>query len=309
MRAAASNSVRGAPGFARALALALAAAVWAVAILPRDARAEEPPAAPGPGTAPAVPAATDRPAAPDAPLATPSAPTTPTPDSVAGGTRVERVQVTDPYLELHTFPGRGYPIFHVAARGEWVAIELRHTDWYKVRTATGKEGWVHRSQLVSTLGEDGEPQRFADLTLHDYLQRRFEVGAAYGRFHSEPMDKFYASYRFTDTLSIESDFEQVQGTFSGTTLWNVNLQAEPWSDRRFSPFAGIGIGKFRNVPNRSLVQDLLTNVRMSDAVVGARWHVTDRLVLRADFTIYTAFASDSRTLEYHAATVGLGLFF
>jgi len=253
--------------------------------------------------------AQERPVDPDAPLATPTAPTPPTADSVPGGPRVERVQVTDPYLELHTFPGRGYPIFYVAARGEWVSIELRHTDWYKVRTASGKEGWVNRAQLVSTLGEDGQRQSFADLTLGDYLARRFEVGAAYGRFHGEPMDKFYASYRFNDTLSIESDFEQVQGTFSGTTLWNVNLQAEPWSDRRFSPFAGIGIGKFKNTPNRSLVQDLATNVRMSDAVIGARWHVTDRLVLRTDFTIYTVFASDSRTLEYHAATVGLGLFF
>jgi hypothetical protein len=285
---------------ARAVAAAIAVGV---VLAPRGVLADDAPAAP------AAPAPDTRPVDPDAPLANPSAPTIPTPDSVPGGPRVERVQVTDPYLELHTFPGRGYPIFYVAARGEWVSIELRHTDWYKVRTATGKEGWVNRSQLVSTLGEDGQPQRFADLTLHDYLQRQFEVGAAYGRFHSEPMDKFFASYRFTDTLSIESDFEQVQGTFSGTTLWNVNLQAEPWSDQRFSPFAGIGIGKFKNSPNRSLVQDLPTNVRMSDAVIGARWHLTDRLVLRADFTIYTAFASDSRTLEYHAATVGFGLFF
>lgn len=30
----------------------------------------------------------------------------------------ERVQVADPYLELRTGPGRGYPIFHVAAREE-----------------------------------------------------------------------------------------------------------------------------------------------------------------------------------------------
>ena len=52
-----------------------------------------------------------------------------------------------------------------------------------------------------------------------------------------------------------------------------------------------------------------TSQQWTDAVVGARWHVTDRLVLRADFTIYTAFASDTRTLEYHATTVGLGLFF
>ena len=46
-----------------------------------------------------------------------------------------------------TGPGRGYPVFFVAARDEWVEIELRHTDWYKVRTAGGKLGWVHRSQL------------------------------------------------------------------------------------------------------------------------------------------------------------------
>jgi len=53
-----------------------------------------------------------------APLATVSAPTVPVADSVPGGKKVERVQVTDPYIELHTFAGRGYPVFYVAARGE-----------------------------------------------------------------------------------------------------------------------------------------------------------------------------------------------
>ena len=52
----------------------------------------------------------------------------------------ERLQVTDPYLELRTGPGRGYPIFFVAERNEWVEIELRYTDWYRVRTAGGKVG-------------------------------------------------------------------------------------------------------------------------------------------------------------------------
>jgi uncharacterized protein YgiM (DUF1202 family) len=58
----------------------------------------------------------------------------------------ERVQVADAFLELHTGPGRGYPVFHVAARGEWVAITLRHTDWFQVRTDKGVEGWVLRRQ-------------------------------------------------------------------------------------------------------------------------------------------------------------------
>ena len=244
-----------------------------------------------------------------APLATVSAPTVPTPDSVIGGAKVERVQVTDPYIELHTFPGRGYPIFFVAARGEWIAIELRHTDWYKVRTAGGKEGWVTRAQLQSTLAESGLQQQFDDIAFNDYLARRVELGAGYGRFHTEPMIKFWLSYRLSDTLSIESTLGQVQGVFSGTTLWHVNLQAEPWSDQRFSPFAGIGIGRFENIPNQSLVNFQTTNARLADAIVGARYHLSDRFMIRVDYAIYTAFVSEQRSLEYRAATAGLSFFF
>ena len=66
----------------------------------------------------------------------------------------ERVKVADPYLEMRTGPGRGFPVHHVAARHEFVIIELRATDWFKVRTVsdTGndKTGWVHRRQLEGT---------------------------------------------------------------------------------------------------------------------------------------------------------------
>ena len=57
----------------------------------------------------------------------------------------------------------------------------------------------------------------------------------------------------SETLSAEATFGQVQGVFSGTDLWHLDLLAEPWSDQRFSPFVGIGFGKFTNFPNLSLV--------------------------------------------------------
>ena len=244
-----------------------------------------------------------------APVTTGSPPTVPVADSVPGGPKVERMQVTDPYIELHTFAGRGYPVFYVAARGEWISIELRHTDWYKVRTATGKVGWVTRQQLQSTLAENGLPNDFGDVKYNDYLARRVELGAGYGRFHRESMIKFFVSYRISDTLSFESTYGQVQGVFSGTSLWHVNLQAEPWSDQRFSPFVGIGIGMFKNIPNQSLVNSQPTNARLGDAIIGARYHLTDRFMVRADYAIYTAFVSDQRSLEYRAATAGLSFFF
>lgn len=230
-----------------------------------------------------------------------------TPVSYAAET--ETLIVADPYLELRTGPGRGYPIFHVAARDERIQILLRHTDWYKVRTEKGKEGWVNRLQLETTLTEAGGKRTFRDIAIDDYLQRRLEMGAAYGRFKSEPMLKVWTSYRFTDTLSVEGTIGQVQGTFSGTDLWHFNLNVEPWSDKRLSPFFGIGFGRFKNIPNSSLVGAITTDVNLANGMIGMRYHLTDRFVARLDYTIYTAYIADTRTGEYRAATLGLSFFF
>jgi hypothetical protein len=221
----------------------------------------------------------------------------------------ERLQVTDPYIELHTGAGRGYPIFFVAGRGEWVEVLLRHTDWFKVRTAGGKEGWVHRSQLETTVTEAGGKKTFRDVLLDDYLRRRVEAGAAWGRFKSEPMLKMWAGYRMSDTLSAEATVGQVQGRFSGTDFWHVNVNVEPWSDKRLSPFFGIGFGRFKNVPNDSLVNAVPTDAKLADAAIGVRYHLSDRFVLRADYSLYTAFVSDTRSQEYRAFTAGISFFF
>ena len=139
----------------------------------------------------------------------------------------EKVEVMDPYIELHTGPGRGYPIFYVAARHEWVKIKLRHTDWFLVRTEGGKEGWVSRQQIEATLTQIGTKTTFRDVFVDQYLRRRLEFGAAWGHFKSEPMLKVWVGYRFMDTLAVEATGGQVQGVFSGTDLWHVNLLAEP----------------------------------------------------------------------------------
>ena len=221
----------------------------------------------------------------------------------------EQVQVADPYIELRTGPGRGYPIFFVAAREEWIQITLRHTDWFKVRTAGGKEGWVDRAQLERTLTEAGGKKTFRDVALDDYLRRRLELGAAWGQFKSEPMLKVWTSYNLADTFALEATVGQVQGVFSGTDFWHANLLAQPFSDRRLAPFFGIGVGKFKNIPNASLVGAVTTDAKLANAVIGVRWHMTDRFVARADYSIYTALISGSRSSEYRAFTAGLSFFF
>ena len=57
-----------------------------------------------------------------------------TPEALAGKRDYAQLFVAEPYLELKTGPGRGYPVTQVVARGEAVDVLFRRTDYFKVRT-------------------------------------------------------------------------------------------------------------------------------------------------------------------------------
>ena len=221
----------------------------------------------------------------------------------------ERLRVNAPFLEMHTGPGRGYPVFFVVERRQWITVELRRTDWYRVRADGGQVGWVPRQQLVATLTETGAGKTLRDLVLDDYLGRKLEFGAAWGRFKSEPMLKLWTHYKLADAVGAELKLGQVQGVFSGTDFWAVSLTSEPWSDRRLSPFFSVGLGKFKNIPNASLVSAAPTDAKLANATLGLRWYVAERFVVRLDGSVYTAFVADSRSIEYRAVTAGIAFFF
>lgn len=223
--------------------------------------------------------------------------------------RTERLVIADPYVELRTGPGRNYPVFYVAARHEAIDVELRHTDWFKVRTESGKEGWVDRAQLENTLTEAGTRKTFRDILIDDYLKRHMEFGAGWGHFSSQPMLKLWADYNPVDTIAIEATVGEVQGQFSGTTVWHVDVLFEPWADKRVGPFFGVGVGRNDYAPNASLVGAIPVNSNSANAIIGVQVHVTDRLIARLDWTEYTSLVSGSQTFQFHALAGGLAFFF
>ena len=78
---------------------------------------------------------------------------------VAAGADKELLQlfVTEPYLELHAGPGRGYAVTQVVPRGDSIDVLYRRTDWFRVRTERGVEGWAHQRDMLKTLLADGTP--------------------------------------------------------------------------------------------------------------------------------------------------------
>ena len=101
----------------------------------------------------------------------------------------------------------------------------------------------------------------------------------------------------------------MQGVFAGSEFWHINIVAWPCSDRRVSPFFAVGVGKFKNFPNLSLIGATTTDAKLANAQVGVRYHLTDRFVMQVDYSLYTAFVSDQRSTEYRALTAGVSFFF
>ena len=58
-----------------------------------------------------------------------------------------QVQVKEPYIELHSGPAGGFPVIYVAARNEWITVLKRRTNWFKVATHKGVQGWVKQQAL------------------------------------------------------------------------------------------------------------------------------------------------------------------
>src|SRR5262245_2945072 len=84
--------------------------------------------------------------------------------------------IAEPFIELHTGPGRGYPVFHVIERGREVTIVKRRTDWFELRTDRGVQGWAPREQMIATLEPTGEPLDLQEPARETYMSRRSQAG-------------------------------------------------------------------------------------------------------------------------------------
>lgn len=220
-----------------------------------------------------------------------------------------RVTVVDPYLELHTGPGRAYPITNIAERSESVEILKRETDWFKVRTMRGKEGWVVRAQMERTLTEAGVKTSFRDVLLEDYLHRRLEFGFSFGRFESDPLLTAHVGYRLHDNLLVELALAQVPGDFSSTSIVYVSLVSQPFPDARWSPFFALGYGRFTNKPKATLVSAIETKADVANAALGMRYYLTRRFVARFDLREHVVLVDFNRTDTFKEWSLGISAFF
>ncbi len=219
------------------------------------------------------------------------------------------VSVADPFLELRTGPGRGYPKFHVVDRGETVEILLRKTDWFKVRAPDGKEGWVDRGQMELTLQPGGEQIEFAQPDLEDFTNARWEVGVLAGDFGGANVISVFGGYSLNPNVSIEVWGSQILGNFSNGWMGSVNLTHETWPEWRISPFFTMGTGVISTEPKSTIIQVEDRTDQDAHKGAGVRFYATRRFSLRAEYKSYVVFTSRDENEEVEEWKVGFAFFF
>jgi uncharacterized protein YgiM (DUF1202 family) len=222
---------------------------------------------------------------------------------------VQVVKVADPFLEMHTGPSVGYPVFNVIKRDETITIIKRRTNWYLIQDYKNKEGWVHRSQLAKTLTLDDEKIEIKDITRENYLDHNWEMSMIGGDFGGLPMMTLSGSYAFTQNLSTELSFAQILGDFSSRMLLGANLIQQPFPDWKISPYFSLGTGIINTTVRSTLSQlkdqtDFAANVSL-----GVKMYLTRRFLLRADLKKYIIFQSRDKNEEITSWQVGFAVFF
>ena len=219
------------------------------------------------------------------------------------------VAVADPYLEMHTGPGRGYPKFHVVDRGVSVDILMRRTDWFLVRAPDGTEGWVDRGQMELTLQNDGDRIEFAQADQEDFTNSKWELGVQAGDFGGANIVSLYGGYSLNPNVSVEVWGSQILGNFSNGWMGSVNVVHETWPEWRISPFFTLGAGVVHTEPKSTIIQGEDRTDQVGHAGAGIRIYATRRFILRAEFKSYVVFTSRDDNEEVEEWKVGLAFFF
>jgi len=215
--------------------------------------------------------------------------------------------VTEPYVEMHSGPGRGYPVVYVVGRDETLTVLYSRTDWYRVRAPSGTEGWVRRTDLVRTKLASGEPAPIPPYP--DFATHRWEVGAGYGVYNRQNLVTAYADFGLTDSIDIEGVLQQALGTLDNRYIGTIGLRhtfIPEW--KWFSPTAGIGTG-YQRVEEKVPPAPLENGNQLAYVSLGARGFITRRFMWRADWRRYVVFNNLNVNEELEEWKIGLAVFF
>ena len=229
--------------------------------------------------------------------------------AVGGAREYLQLFVAQPYLELHTGPGRGYPVFHVVPRDGSVDVLFRRTDWFKVRTEHGVEGWASQQDMLGMVLADGSPFRFSVGDRAGFGAHRYEAGLFAGAYGGANYVSGYASLSFNSQLALEAALGQFLGRYSNGVTADVGLTHVIVPEARWSPFLTLGVGEVHVEPKATLVQAANRTEQTAYVGGGVRYYLTRRFFVRGEYKAHYIFTKRNQNQEADEWKLGFAFFY
>ena len=217
--------------------------------------------------------------------------------------------VSQPYLSLHTGPGRGYPVTQVVGRGESVQVLFRRTEWIKVRTERGIEGWASVAELSLTELADGESFGVDFGNRAGFRSHRWEGGVFTGAYAGATLISAYGALSITDQLKLEVSVSQFLGNASNGLLLDAGLAHVFMPAWRVSPFVTLGTGVTRIEPKATFAQPVDRDDQIAYAGAGARLYLTRRFFVRGEYRSVVVFTKTNSYEVNPEWRLGFALFY
>ena len=231
--------------------------------------------------------------------------------SIQAEDKYPSVEVVEAYIDLRTGPGRGYPVFYVAERGEWIEVIKRRTDWFKVRTEREKVGWVHREDLEKTVKASGDYVQFKKETYEGYLERTWELGFM-GGAHDTRYDllSVYGAFHFTNNLSLELHYQDMLVGEESKQAYFLSILHEPFTYYRTTPYFGIGMGRVETTESQfDTAQESDSSDKTVHVAAGIRTYLTRSFLFRAGYRRAIELTSKNDNDETDEWKIGFAVFF
>ncbi|MCK0153417.1 outer membrane beta-barrel protein [Alcanivorax sp. S6407] len=219
-----------------------------------------------------------------------------------------RVKVDVSFVEVHTGPGRGYPVFHVVERHAPLTLLFERAGWFKVETARGKVGWVSREALMDTVDGTGQAPKLA-YTLEEWQRHRWHAALLGGNLDGANSLAAAVGYRLTENITAEGMYTAASGDFSNNKLLEFNLQHQLFPQWRLSPFVMLGTGRASIEPRATLVQPESRGESYVHGGAGLKYYLSRGFLLRGEYRSYVLFTDENQNRDLEEWKIGFSVLF
>jgi hypothetical protein len=224
-----------------------------------------------------------------------------------------QLEVIDPYAELRTGPGRGYPVSYAVEQGETIELLTQRPGWYQVRAATGRTGWTSTAELSRTMQASGVPADLPSVSFGDYLRRSWQLGMQAGRFTSGDLDgadtfSATAGYKVFGWLELGLELGKFFGNEVRGEFYGFNGLVEPFSESRLSPFLALGVGKMNLDSQPKLVPLEIDSSDYRTYSIGTHYYLGRNFVIQGSYRRFVV-DTDVDTERLGAWSLGFNAFF